>query len=85
MAAVPSITDVDITPNPRVGEPFFIECSGDGIPVPDAVWMKDGVQLEVHNHHNYDACLCTTINIYIIYYITHSLVSCLNFTPGCTC
>lgn len=43
---MPYITGVDITPNPHVGKPFFIECSVDGIPVPNTAWVKDGVTLE---------------------------------------
>ena len=43
--AVPLITSVDVTPNPQAGEPFFIECIADGIPVPGTAWVKDGAPL----------------------------------------
>ena len=44
--AVPRITAVDFTPNPYIGESLFIECSVDGIPVPNTTWKKDGAPLE---------------------------------------
>lgn len=43
---MPNITGVDITPNPSVGEPLFIECAVEGIPAPNIAWVKDGVPLE---------------------------------------
>lgn len=43
---MPHITGVDFTPNPQVGQPFFIECTVEGIPAPDTTWMKDGSPLE---------------------------------------
>ena len=52
--AVPRITGVDVTSNPNVGEPFFIECAVEGIPVPNTAWVKDGAPLEemlVSNGH----------------------------------
>ena len=44
--ALPRIVSTDLTPNPRVGEPFFIECTVAGIPLPTTSWMKDGAPLE---------------------------------------
>ena len=46
ISVLPHITSVDVTPNPHVGEPFFIECSVDGIPMPKTAWTKDGTMLE---------------------------------------
>lgn len=43
---MPRITGVDVTPNPHVGEPFFIECTVDGIPSPNIVWVKGEAPLE---------------------------------------
>ena len=50
----PCITGMDITTNPHVGELFFIDCTGDGIPSPNIVWVKDGMPLEsIANEHVY--------------------------------
>ena len=45
---MPIITGVNSSLNPRVGEPFFIECAVEGTPAPNITWIKDGVQLK-HN------------------------------------
>jgi hypothetical protein len=34
------------TPNPQLGESFFIRCSTTGTPQPDILWRKDGLRLE---------------------------------------
>ena len=41
-AAVPVIIGTSLTPNPQVGQSFFIECTVDGTPMPIISWMKDG-------------------------------------------
>ena len=44
--ALPRVVITDLIPNPRVKEPFFIECTVAGIPLPTISWMKDGAPLE---------------------------------------
>ena len=36
---------MNFTSNPRIGESFFIECAFEGMPIPSAVWGKDGDEL----------------------------------------
>ena len=43
--AVPEIIAIEATPNPRIGEPFFLQCTVTGTPSPTIVWMKDGIPL----------------------------------------
>ena len=47
--ALPVISGEDATPvaNLRLGEPFFIECTVDGVPTPSVVWLKNGAELNV--------------------------------------
>ena len=49
LLAVPKITATEATPNPRIGESFFLECSVDGIPDPTIVWVKEGFPLNTNN------------------------------------
>ena len=44
-AAEPVITGVNFTPDPHIGESFFLECAFVGIPPPTVVWSKDGSEL----------------------------------------
>ena len=39
------ITGVNRTSDPRIGEPFYLECTFVGIPTPTVVWSKDGIVL----------------------------------------
>ena len=55
---------MDSTPNPRIGESFFIECTFNGIPIPQSVvWEKDGDEIdEIETnikivHTTYSSCL----------------------------
>ena len=45
--ALPEIIATEATPNPRIGEPFFLQCTVTGIPSPTIIWMKDGIPLNV--------------------------------------
>ena len=46
---VPKITATEATPNPHIGESFFLEYSVAGIPNPTIVWTKDGFPLNTDN------------------------------------
>ena len=48
--AVPNITSLKLTPNnPRIGKPFFIECTVSGIPMANIFWRMEGILLNQTN------------------------------------